>query len=110
MDLYSYVPPPGANTPISVEPFLVDDSVPMEDDIYWAVKRLQNHHSREPSGMRAEHLKGWLAAARKKEREEAAAEHENPKEGRMMPGPKRTGREGTEDSREKTPADDFQLG
>ena len=28
VELYSYVPPPGTNIPISVEPFPVDDSVP----------------------------------------------------------------------------------
>ena len=72
VDLYSYVPPTGANIPISVEPFPVDESVPTEDDIEWAVKRLQNHRSGGPSGMRAEHLKGWLAAPRKKEKEEGA--------------------------------------
>ena len=33
VDLYSYVPPPGANIPISVEPFQVEDSVPTEDEI-----------------------------------------------------------------------------
>ena len=58
VDLYSYVPPPGANISISVEPFPMDDSVPTEDKIEWAVKRLQNHRSRGASGMRAEHLKG----------------------------------------------------
>ena len=40
VDLYSYVPPPGANIPIYVEPFPVDDLVPTEDKIEWAVKRL----------------------------------------------------------------------
>ena len=73
VELYSYVPPPGANIPISVEPFPVDDSVPTEDKIEWAVKQLQNQHSGGPSGMRAEYLKGWLAAASKKDKEEAAA-------------------------------------
>ena len=33
VELYSYVPPPGTNIPISVQPFLVDDSVPTEDEI-----------------------------------------------------------------------------
>ena len=47
--------------------------VPMEDDIEWAVKRLRNHSSWGPSGMRADHVKGWLADARNKEKEEAAA-------------------------------------
>ena len=45
MVLYSYVTPPGANIPISVEPFLVDDPVPTEEKIEWAVKRLRNHVS-----------------------------------------------------------------
>ena len=31
VDFYIYVPPPGANIPISVEPFSVDDLVPTED-------------------------------------------------------------------------------
>ena len=74
VDLYSYVPPPGENIPIPVEPFPVDDLVPKEDKIEWAVKRLQNHRSGEPSGIQAEHLKGWLAEAGKKEREEASEE------------------------------------
>ena len=58
VDLYSYVPPPGVNILISVDPFPVDDLVPTEDDIEWAVKRLRNHRSGEASGMRAKHLKG----------------------------------------------------
>ena len=33
LDLYSYIPPPGANIPISVDPFPVDDLVPTEDEI-----------------------------------------------------------------------------
>ena len=31
VELYSYVPPLGANIPISVQPLLVDDSVPTDD-------------------------------------------------------------------------------
>ena len=42
VDLYSYVPPLQANIPIPVEPFPVDNSVPTEDKIEWAVKRLQS--------------------------------------------------------------------
>ena len=38
MELYSYVPPLGTNNPISVEPFLVDDVLPNEDEIEWVVK------------------------------------------------------------------------
>ena len=46
----------------------------MEDNIEWAVKRPQNHRSGGTSWMRSKHLKGWLAAARKNDKEEAAAE------------------------------------
>ena len=67
MDLYRQVPPPGENISISVQPFQVEDLVPMEDEIEWAFRRLRNHRSRCPSGMRAEHLKGWLAEAQKEE-------------------------------------------
>ena len=76
VELYSYVPPPGANIPISVEPFPVDDSVPTEDKIDWTVKQLQNHCSGGTAGIQAEHLKGWLTAARTKEKEEAEAGEE----------------------------------
>ena len=71
VELYRYISPPGANIPISVEPSPVDDWVTTEDEIKGAEKHLHNHLSRGPSGMRAEHLKGRLTAARKKEKEEA---------------------------------------
>ena len=105
VNLYSYVPPPGVNITISVEPFPVDYSVPTEDNIEWTVKRLQNHRSGGTSRMRVEHMKGWLAADKNKDKEEAAAEQENPKEGRTIPRTERAEREGTEESREKTPAE-----
>ena len=65
VDLYCHVQPPGDNITVSIEPFPVEDLVPTEDEIEWVVKRLQNHRSRGPSGMWVEHLKGWLAEARK---------------------------------------------
>ena len=65
--LYSYVSPPGTNIPISVQPFPVDDSVPTEDYIEWAVARLHNHRSGGASGVRAEHLNRWLVTVRKSE-------------------------------------------
>ena len=68
-ELYSYVPPPGTNIPISVKPFPVDDSVPMEYQIEWSVTRLCNHRSGEPLGVGVEHLKRWMAAAQKAEKD-----------------------------------------
>ena len=67
VDLYRYIPPLAENIPISDEPFPVEYSVPVEDEIYWAVKQLRNHRSGGTSGMRAEHIKGWLVEARERE-------------------------------------------
>ena len=55
VELYIYVPAPVENIPVSVETFPVEDLVPTEDDIEWAVKRLRNHRSRGTSGIRASH-------------------------------------------------------
>ena len=71
VDLYSYVPSPGKNTPVTVRPVPVDDSVPMEDDIEEAVQNLRRNISGGPSRMRAEHLKGWLVASKREKREAA---------------------------------------
>ena len=67
VDLYRHIPPLGNNITVFVEPLKVEESVTMEDKIEWAVKRLRNHCSGAPSGMRAEHLKGWFTEARNDE-------------------------------------------
>ena len=71
--LYSWVPPPGDTIPVTIEPFVVEDGVPTEAEIEWAVKRLRNNRAGGPSRMRAEDLKGWLAAARRGEKERETA-------------------------------------
>ena len=38
--LYSRVPPPGDTIPVTIEPFAVEDGVPTEAEVEWAVKRL----------------------------------------------------------------------
>ena len=63
VDLYSYVPPPGDNIPVTVTFAYVDNSVPMEDEITDAVKKLRRNRSGGPSGMRSEHLKRWITVA-----------------------------------------------
>ena len=73
VSLYSRISPPGDNIPVNIEPFAVEDGVPTEAEIEWAVKRLQNNRAGGPSRMRAEDLKGWLAAARRGEKEREAA-------------------------------------
>ena len=66
-------PPPGDNIPVTIEPFAVEDGVPAEEEIEWAVKRLQNNCAGGVSRMWAEDLKGWLAAARRGEKERETA-------------------------------------
>ena len=53
VELYSYVPPPGENIPVTVTPSDVDDSVPTEGEIAEAVKKLRRDRLGEASGMRA---------------------------------------------------------
>ena len=38
--LYSRVPPPGDTIPVTIAPFTVEDGVPSEAEVEWAVKRL----------------------------------------------------------------------
>ena len=71
--LYIRVPPPGDNIPVTIEPFAVEDGVPEEEETEWALKRLQNNRARGALRMRAEDLKGWLAAARRGDKEREAA-------------------------------------
>ena len=65
--------PPGDTIPVTIEPFVVEDGVPTEAEVEWAVKRLQNNRAGGPSRMRAEDLKEWLAAARRGEKERETA-------------------------------------
>ena len=64
-ELYRWVPPPGENLPVNVEPTNIDDLVPTEDKVEEAVKKMRRNRSGGPSGIRAENIKGWLAAARR---------------------------------------------
>ena len=56
--LYSRVSPPGDAIPVTIDPFRVEDGVPSEAEVEWAVKRLRNNRAGGPSRMRAEDLKG----------------------------------------------------
>ena len=47
-ELYSRVPSPGENIPVTVEPALIDDSVPTEDEIAAAVNNLGQNRSGGP--------------------------------------------------------------
>ena len=63
-ELYAHVSPPGIHIPTKVAPFPMDDNIPGKEDIVEAVMRLQLHCVRGLSGMRAEHLRLWLCAAK----------------------------------------------
>ena len=52
---------------------MVEDGVPTEAGIEWAVKCLRNNRAGGASRMRAEDLKGWLAAARRGDKERETA-------------------------------------
>ena len=71
--LYSRVPPPGDTIPVTIEPFVVEYGIPTEAEVEWAVKHLRNNRARGLSRMRAEDLKGWLAAARRGDKERETA-------------------------------------
>ena len=81
-ELYRKVPSPGEGIPMHVEKHTIDDSVPTEDEVEAAVKKLRRNRAEGPSGIRAENIKGWLAAARRggkateKGKEKTAAEEE----------------------------------
>ena len=65
VELHHHIPTPGENIPVSVDPFPLDELVPMEDDIEWAVRRMWDNHSGGPSRIRAEHLQQWIWEAQK---------------------------------------------
>ena len=48
-----------------MKPAEIDNSVPTEDEIAEAVTKLRRNRSGGPSRIRTEHLKGWLAAAKR---------------------------------------------
>ena len=74
VELYSHVPPQGDNILVTVTLSDIDDSVPTEDEILEAVKKLRRNRSGEASGIRAEHLKGWLVAAKRRQMAEEKGE------------------------------------
>ena len=62
-DIYRHVPPPGETIPVGDFCFFVDDDIPEDEEIAWAVHRLCLNRSGGSSGMQAEHLREWLFSA-----------------------------------------------
>jgi len=65
--LYRKVEPPSNPIPVHINPFDIDDEIPMGKEIELAV--LQLHPGKVPgrSGIRSNHLKGWLRDAQREE-------------------------------------------
>ena len=70
-------PPLGETIPTSVPTSPVDNYVPIEEEVDWAVRRLWGHKLGEPSKMRKDHLWEWT---RKHRATEATAEAETEEE------------------------------
>ena len=66
-ELYRSVPPSAETIPISVPTSPIDDSVPTDEEVEGAVRRLRGHQSGGPYYMRAEHLREWLREHRSEE-------------------------------------------
>ena len=64
-ELYRQVPPQRENIPVTVDPTHIDDSVPTENEIEAAVKKIRRNRLGGPSRIRTEHVKGWLVAAKR---------------------------------------------
>ena len=54
VDIYCHIPSSSKTTPLGVNPFPVDDSIPENEDISWAVCRIHLNLSGVQLGMRAE--------------------------------------------------------
>ena len=63
VEVYWHVKPPVQPIPVGLQPFLVDDFIPEDEEIAWAVRRLCLNSSSVPSVIRAEHLRQWLHEA-----------------------------------------------
>jgi hypothetical protein len=74
VELYAKVPPMGAPLPFNFPYFEVPDGVPTDDKVRKVVMGLQKRQVEGATGMKAEHLKGWLDAIQRKEK----AARENP--------------------------------
>ena len=57
---YQHVTTPGQLIPVGVQPLLMEESVPEDGDIAWAVCRIFRNRSGSLSGMRAKNLYQWF--------------------------------------------------
>jgi hypothetical protein len=68
--LYTAVPPPGWAMQLNVDPSDVPAAAPTDSELRAVVGNLQNGRAAGATGMKAEHLKEWLADMKRKEAED----------------------------------------
>jgi hypothetical protein len=74
VDLYAARTPTGMPLPICVDPTPVNDAAPMDGELRMVVGQLQNGCAAGVMGMKAEHLKEWLANVKQEEQEDGRVE------------------------------------
>ncbi len=60
MELHARAPPMGAALPHNFPHFEVSDDMPTDSELHTMVRRLKNGQAAGATGMRAEHIEGWL--------------------------------------------------
>ncbi len=74
IDLYAVRTPHGEMLPFHVDPAPVPDAAPTDSELRMVVGQLRNGRTAGTTGMKAEHLKEWLADITLEEREEGGVE------------------------------------
>ena len=74
VNLYERAAPMGAPLPFNFPFFKISNDMPTDLEVHAVVRGLQNGRTRGATGMKAEHLKGWLDKVQHKEK----AARENP--------------------------------
>ena len=73
VELYPQVPPPGNNIITKTDPFAINESISLMENIGWEVRHLWRHRSGGgASCIREENLQYWLAAATWEEQPDTA--------------------------------------
>jgi hypothetical protein len=74
IDLYAACCPPGYSLPICAGPAPIPDGALMDEELQMVVRELRNGCTAGTTGMKAEHLKEWLANVKQEEQEDGEVE------------------------------------
>ncbi len=70
IQLYTAVPPPGWAMRLNVDPSNVPDAAPLDSELRAVIGNLRNGRAAGAMGMKAKHLKEWLADMKREEAED----------------------------------------